>query len=158
MSCFPSPTEVGTSPNHKESCLTRPRLPFQSQSSSYKANLTKLQWEIWNSSPGTSRIQGTFKDEFLTKQCSSAWCLAVDFNSFQQNRCRAAGAGDFEATKPEGSLDEYVNRGQGFISRLGPTWALQLPSLSSYFPPLRHWSQCVSPWGYKCIKEQETNY
>lgn len=65
--CFPLLTEVGTSTNHKARCLTRPHLPFQSQSSSYKANLTKLQWEIWNSSPryitDAGNIQGRISDK-----------------------------------------------------------------------------------------------
>lgn len=123
-----------------------------------KAVHRKQIWQNYNGKsetypPGISWTQEIFKDEFLTKQCSSAQRLAVDFNSFQQNCCRHAEAGDFKATKPEGSLDEYLNRGQGFISCLRPTWAFQLPCSHSYLPPLRHQSQCVSLWGYKHIKE-----
>lgn len=64
---FPLMIEAGTSPNHKTSCLTRPCLPLWSQSSSYKADLTKLQWEIWNSSPryitDKGNIQGRISDK-----------------------------------------------------------------------------------------------
>lgn len=127
-----------------------------------KAVHIKQIWQNYNGKseshpPGTPQMQGIFKDEFLAKQCSSAQCLAVDFNSFQQNHCRATTA-DFKATEPEGTLAKYLNRGQGFISCLRPTWALQLQLPCCYMPPLRHWSQCASLWGYKCIKEQETNY
>lgn len=104
---------------------------------SLKAIHVKWIWQNYNGKfethpPGTSRMQGTFKDKLLTKQCSSAQCSAVDFNSFQQNCCGAGGAGDFKGTKLEGSLDEYLNGRQGFISCLRPTWALQLPCLSVF--------------------------
>lgn len=99
-------------------------------------------------SPGTSQMRETFKDEFLTKQSSSASSLAADFNSFLQNCCRAAGAGDCTATKPEGRKPAWVPEQKAQIC-FWPTWALQLPCLSSSLPPPRHWRQCLSPWGYK---------
>lgn len=124
---------------------------------------TKQIWQNYSGKsethlPDTSQMQETFKDEFLRKQCSSASCLAVDFNSCLQNCCRAAGAGDFQASKAEGRLNGYLSKRHGFISCLRPTWALQLPCLSSSLPPLRHWRQCLFPRGYKHIKEQETNH
>lgn len=129
-----------------------------------KACHVKQNWQNHNGNseahpPGTSGMQGTLKDKFLTKQCNSAWCLPAVFNNFQYNRCGAAGA-DFEATEPEGRLDGYLNRGQGFISCLRATCdlQLQLPCSSSYLPPLRHQGRCIFPKGYKRIKEQETNY
>lgn len=92
-------------------------------------------------------MQGTFKDEF---QRSSAWCLATDFNSFQQNCCGAAGAGDFEATRPEGSLDEYLNRGQGFIFL--PKGCLSPPASTALFIQLFASSKALElvcvPMGY----------
>lgn len=129
---------------------------------SLKALHIKQFWQNYNGKsetcpPGTSWMQGMFKDEF---QCSSAYCLATDFNSFQQNQCGAAGAGDFKATKPEGSLDEYLHRGQGFISCLRPTWAFSSSCLigpAICLTPRPGVSSCPLG-GYKHIKEQETNY
>lgn len=55
------------SSNHKASCLTRPSLPFLSQSISHKANLTKRQKEVWNSSPWYTveerNVQGRIADK-----------------------------------------------------------------------------------------------
>lgn len=129
-----------------------------------KARHVKQIWQNYNGTseahpPGTSWMRGTLKDKFLTKQHNPAWRLAAVFNSFQHNRCRAAGA-DFVATEPEGRLVGYLNSGQGFISCLRATCdlQLQLPCSLRYLPPLRHWGRCVFPKGYKRIKEQETNY
>lgn len=118
---------------------------------SLKALHIKQFWQNYNGKsetrpPGTSWMQGMFKDEF---QCSSACCLATDFNSFQQNQCGAAGAGDFKATKPGEAWMSTCTEDKDLFLASGP---LEPPAPAASLVQLfastrRHWSQFMSPWG-----------
>lgn len=102
-------------------------------------------------------MQGMFKDEF---QYSSACCLATDFNSFQQNQCGAAGAGDFKATKPgEAWMSTCTEDKDLFLASGPPEPPAPAASLVQLFASLGGTGVSSCPLGgYKHIKEQEINY
>lgn len=119
---------------------------------SLNALLIKQFWQnyngkIWNSSPryimDAGNIQGWISVQF---------CLVFGYRFQQFSAEPLQGCWSwrlFKATKPEGGLDEYLHRGQGFIYFLRPTWASSSSCLVGPAICLtpRHWSQFMSPWG-----------